>query len=304
MTIQDAGKQILSGNPQSFYVFCGSDYGVKQKYLRLIYQKYGEYVECDTVDAILNRFKAKALFPEKDRLYIVRYDTSFLSTVSDTTQQFIANLDIHGTIVCIYQDSNATSTCMKFLDSYAVEFNPVHSLLIQKYLNSDFPNLDDSIIKNVTESASGYSNAYIICQCIGQCSKQDAFDSSTIKQVFGCKSTSDDHNIRIGLASKNFAFTMQNIDSYDGDLHSILYTILSTMLELDRVLCNRFYKSEYRKFANNWTKYDIYNMFSQTYQKILDSRDYNLNIYDTLVYLISMIQFQAIPNVKYFECEV
>ena len=76
------------------------------------------------------------------------------------------------------------------------------------------------------------------------------------------------------------------------------------MLELDRILCNRFYKSEYRKFANNWTKYDIYNMFSQTYQKILDSRDYNLNIYDTLVYLISMIQFQAIPDVKYFECEV
>lgn len=304
MTIQDAGKQILSGNPKKFYVFCGSDYGIKQKYIRLIYEKYGEYAECNTVNDALNRFRSKSLFSEPDRLYIVRYDMSFLSDISDTTQHMISNLSIRGTIVCIYQDLHATDICMRLLDSYTVEFNPVSNILIQKYLHSDFPSLDDSIIQNVTEYASGYSNAYIICQCITNCSNPSDFDSTTIKQVFGCKSTFDDHHIRIGIASKNFSSTMRFIDSYDGNLNSILYTILSTTLEIDRVLCNRFYKSEYRKFSNIWTHNDVYNLFSQTYQKITESRDYNLNIYDTLVYLISLIQFQSVPDVKYFKCEV
>ena len=97
---------------------------------------------------------------------------------------------------------------------------------------------------------------------------------------------------------------MQLIDIYPGDLNQVFYMMLSTMLELDKLHKNKFYKSPYRKYADRWTDLDIYNMFTNVYYKLSDLRTDNIDVYDTLVYLITLTQFERIPDSNLLSCEV
>lgn len=41
ISIQDVGKQILSGCPSTFYVMVGTEYGVKCRYIQSLTNHYG-----------------------------------------------------------------------------------------------------------------------------------------------------------------------------------------------------------------------------------------------------------------------
>lgn len=304
MLIQDAGKQILSKNPGKIYIFCGDDYGIKNKYIRILKSIYKVSIECDTVEDVLKRSKTKSLLPEPQKLYIVRYDDGFLNSLNDDSMAELSNVSIHGTLVCIYQSDKATAKCMKYLSDFAVEINRVNKNLVYKYILSDFPDLPESILQTVATYTYDYSTAYHVCTCISKCSMISQLDSDTIQQIFHCQKTADDLELRTAIASRNFRYIMQLIDTYQGDLNQVFYMMLSTMLELDKLHKNKFYKSHYRKYADRWTDLDIYNMFTSVYYKLSDLRTDNIYIYDTLVYLIALTQFECIPNTNLLSCEV
>lgn len=304
MLIQDAGKQILSKNPGKIYIFCGDDYGIKNKYIRILKSIYKVSIECDTVDDVLKRSKTKSLLPEPQKLYIVRYDDGFLNSLNDDSIAELSNVSIHGTLVCIYQSDKATAKCMKYLSDFAVEINRVNKNLVYKYILSDFPDLPELILQTVATYTYDYSTAYHVCACISKCSMISQFDSDNIQQIFHCQNETDDLELRTAIASRNFRYIMQLIDTYPGDLNQVFYMMLSTMLELDKLHKNKFYKSPYRKYADRWTDLDIYNMFTSVYYKLSDLRTDNINVYDTLVYLIALTQFGHIPDSNLFSCEV
>ena len=91
LTIQEVGQEVLTGTPKKFYAFVGSEYGVKEKYIELLSNHYGRKVESESVQDILNIMKTRHIIPLQPTLYVVRYDESFISTLSNSTAVTIAN---------------------------------------------------------------------------------------------------------------------------------------------------------------------------------------------------------------------
>ena len=101
-TIQEVGLQILQGTPGQFYVFCGTEYGVKLRYIDILTKHYnGNCVNASSVNEVLNLMRKKRLIPLDPTVYVVRYDDEFLSSLSDKTGDEIAHTNIAGTLVCI-----------------------------------------------------------------------------------------------------------------------------------------------------------------------------------------------------------
>ena len=74
LTIQEAGSQILKGNPGKFYVFVGTEYGIKEKYLLHLVKHYGNVKEVESVKAVMDLMTKKHLIPLEPAVYIIRYD--------------------------------------------------------------------------------------------------------------------------------------------------------------------------------------------------------------------------------------
>ena len=77
-----------------------------------------------------------------------------------------------------------------------------------------------------------------------------------------------------------------------------MYSILSTMLDLEKILCNKYIESDLRPYQKNWTMQDIYNMFMQTYQQLAYMRSISPDPQNVLMYLITLMQFSEIPAVE------
>ena len=60
LSIQEAGKEILTGHPCKFYVFAGDEYGVKDKYLLALKSHYSDYVEAGLSVFVGNSFPKKS----------------------------------------------------------------------------------------------------------------------------------------------------------------------------------------------------------------------------------------------------
>ena len=71
-TIQEVGREILSGQPSKFYVFCGSEYGLKEAYIDKLKAVYPSYKEADTVASVLAQMEGVHLIPLQPTLYIIR----------------------------------------------------------------------------------------------------------------------------------------------------------------------------------------------------------------------------------------
>ena len=51
LTIQELGLQILQHNPLKFYVFGGSEYGIRMRYIEELKNYYGECIESPDVSS-------------------------------------------------------------------------------------------------------------------------------------------------------------------------------------------------------------------------------------------------------------
>lgn len=305
LSLQQVGTQILTGAPGKFYIFTGCEYGIKSKYIQILADHYGNMIESPSVQNILNLMRTKRLIPLAPTLYVVRYDEEFLSSLSDKTSDQIAHTNIIGTIVCLYEQPKHCNKVEKYLPNYTVQIDHINPQFIEKYLRSDFPELPDNFLHLISQYSENYGQAKNIARCMSvlDLPTLSSYTDDELLKLFGRYDISTDSQIRVGIAARNFSYLIKLAESYDGPVDNILYTILSTMIELDKLQTNKYTESPIRPYVKLWTPEDIYHMFMNTYDCIKSLRSSSgCDPKDRLLYIFSLIQFIRIPAVGVLQC--
>lgn len=300
LTIQEVGTEIMKGHPRNFYVMTGSEYGIKRMYIQYLKDHYKNYKEVDTVESVLNTMSTKHFVPLQPTVYVIRYDESFITSLNDKTSSRIRNVNIIGTIVCLYESEKHSSKVEKYLGDYTVHIEKVNSVFVKKYLKKDFPELSDTCIDAAVESCVDWYEAELMCRSM-MLDNRDHLNSQTkqdLKITFGKAVELDEKLIKFIIASRDFNRLLYLIDKKEGEGDSVLYTMLSTMLELEKLTVNKYIDSDLRPYLKNWKMQDIYNMFMQVYQQLKYLRSISSNPQNSLVYLATLMQFQEIPSVE------
>ena len=178
LSIQDVGKEILTGNPRSFYAMTGPEYGIKATYISKLEELYGKKVESKTVEELIKFSSVKHLFPPKPAVYVVRYDEEFIQSLTDRTQSQIDSLVVPGCIICIYESSKHESKLSKYLPNSTVHINLVDGKFVRRYLHTDFPNLPDRLIDSAAHISNDYGHAKNIARSMSNASVSNIFDKS------------------------------------------------------------------------------------------------------------------------------
>lgn len=300
-TIQEVGLEIMTNQPRRLYIMGGIEYGIKCKYLEILKAHYeNRLIEASSMNYIINLFSRRQLFPVPDSVYVVRYDEEFVSGLSSSTSKLMDSLNIHGTVVCIYQDEKHLKKLDKYLPEYTVAINNVSPQYLKQYLISDFPALDSKYIDSAVKWAIDYNQAKIMCQSLVNLPHDKKASDLDIASLFGKSNQSTESAFRIGIASRNFRYLLDVIDEYEGDYNNLIYTALSTMIDVDRCLDSRSGDPKIGKYIKLWTREDIYYMFTNCYSLLRLSRSISINDMKNLICnMCSMVQFSPIP-----ECEV
>ena len=298
-SIQDAGKEILTNNPCKLYVFTGEEYGVKKRYISILNSYYGQLKEYERVDDVLSIFRSKRLIKLQPSLYIVRYDEEFIRSLNDRSENDIRKLNVCGTIVLIYENSKHAAKLEKYLPSYTTSVDSVNINFMIKYILSEFKNMPEKTVRDICEISSNYGQAKNISSCLSLLSSQEVGNISKLSMMslFGKESTSNDSMIKTGIASKNFKYLISVLERYNDDKDKIFYSILSTMLDLDKLKSNPYFDCEAKAYAKYWSGPDIYYMFVNTYSMLKLSRPYSSFDFDNaFIYLFSLLQFDHVPS--------
>lgn len=296
--LTDVGLEILQHHPAKFYIFLGSEYGIKKIYMDNLIQYYGHVEECDSVIKLMRMLSTKRMIPLDPSLYIIRYDDEFLSTLSDKTKYQIDSLIFSGTIICIYDQPKQLAKLDKYIPDYCVTIDGVSKSHITKYLHNSFSTVPDRLINIATNYTDNYGHAMNVCKSMQMIQNLENIYSQTdenIARLFGCNIISDDKQIRLGIAARNFKYLNNMLDNYIGDLGSIFYIILSTTLDVEKSLQSKYYQSDISSYLKLWKLEDVYNMFVNTYEELKKSRSSTYNIKSGLLYLFSLLQFSNIP---------
>lgn len=303
-TIQEVGSEILSGNPQQFYVFVGEEYGIKMRYIDILKSAYDSTFEYDSVNAVLAMMRKSSLIPTPPSLYIIRYDEEFLSSLDTSSESKIEKTDIRGTVVCIYESKKHTDKVSKYLPNYTVSIDSVSPQYVRKYLRSEFKSLPDNFVDLAIDMSKTYGQAKTVCYSMASIpvSELCKVSKDTLAKILGYEYTASDEQIRLGVAAKDFKFLMSMLDSYEGTADSILYDILATLLELEKLLSSPSSNSDLKEYAKYWTVENIYYMFENTYKELKRFR--SLSYSDTfhgVVYLFGLLQFAKVPSPEAME---
>lgn len=302
ISIQDLGLSILSDKPKQLYFLGGTEYGVKDKYIEKLTSLYeGRSSEYPDVDSIISFFSVKHLVAPKPQLYVIRYDEQFISSLNASVASRLKSLKILGTVVCLYEDPKHIEKLDKFLPDYVAVIENVNPQFIEKYLHQDFPKLDDRSIHIATLAASSYGHARNICKSMVHASPEQLakMSESQLAFLFGCNQVVAEDEFKKYIAAKNFPALMKMLDSYEGDLDSLLYVTLQTMIDLEKIVSSKYSNSDLKDFAKLWTVQDIYYMFMNTYEKLQELRsNTSSDARSSLVYLFGLLPFQHIPSTE------
>ena len=301
ISIQDLGMQILKDNPKKFYIFGGSEYGIKNKYIEHLSKLFGPVIECESVEAILDQMHRKQIIPMDKGVYIVRYDEAFVSSLDAKSSDYIDRTKVPGVVVCLYENPKHVAKCDKYLPDYTATIDQVDLKFVVRYLHEDFPKLDDRSIQVAAMSATSYGHARCICSVMSYAKPEDLarLSESKLSSLFGCDSYSNETELKLAIGSKNFKKLLKCAETYAEDLDRILYTILQTMIELDKVKSSKYIDSILGQFGSKWTREDIYYMFMHTYGELSKLRSMSgYSVEDSLIYLFSIVTFQRIPSLE------
>lgn len=300
LTIQEVGSQILTKHPGKFYVFLGSEYGIKSTYINMIKDTYGKLINVDKVSEVLQLMRTKRLIPLQPAVYVVRYDADFLKAVDGSTAASIDSTNIIGTVVCIYEDPKCIDKFDKYLPQHSVIIPEVTKDHLVKYLRRDFPELSDRFIHVAVQYGVNYGHCQQICRALlhAPVGVLEDMTDVDIGSLFGCTDAITEAQLKVGVASRNFKYVINLLDKFEDDLSVVLYAILSVMLELEKISVSRYVDSPYKSYKDRWTIPDIYNMFDQTYEQLRNSRSLSsLDMYNAVVYVLSLLNYSVIPQV-------
>lgn len=301
ISIQELGLSIMSDSPRSFYIVGGSEYGIKDKYIATLTKHYGRKEEYPSVLDVVDFLSVRHLIPVPPTLYVVRYDEGFVSSISNSLVQKISNLKMNGTIFCVYSDSKHIAKLDKFLPGCTCSIEPVNPKFIEKYLHEDFPKLDDRSIKIATKVGCSYGHSRTICSSMVNAdpTKLATMSEAQLMKLFGCESVSAEADIQKAVASRNFAEGAKLIESYEGGLDTLVYTMLQTMIELEKVLTSKYSNSDLKDYAKYWKLEDVYHFFMNAYEELGKLRsNTSTDIKSSLIYLFGLLTFKDVPSVE------
>lgn len=300
LSIQDLGMQILNHKPQKFYVFGGLEHGIKTRYIEELKKFYGDSEEHTSVLDIINLMNTRHIIPLQPKVYIVRYDEVFQTQISEKLATRIRESKIIGTIVCIYSNSKVVSKMDKFLPECTAVIDAVSPQFVFKYLKSDFPELSDRLINVALKCSTDYGQAKSICNSMTFAQDEiSRLPDSAIETIFGYQNLSTQSQIRQGVAARDFAYLLDVVSRYDGELDNIVYTILQTMIDLDKLMSTKYSNSDIRDYVKFWKPADVYYMFMHTYQELKKLRsNSSYDVRNSLVYLFGLLKFSSIPSVE------
>lgn len=304
-SIQEVGMEILGGSPSKFYIFCGSEYGIKCKYIQLLKEHYHGNYECyDHVQDVLNMMKVRRIIPLVPSLYVVRYDDQFISALSQSVSDSIKHSKIVGTLVCIYESEKQLPKIDKYLGDYAVVIDSVSPQYVRKYLHQEFSGIPDTYVDIAIQCSSDYNQARGRCAAMKSLKSRELIQLSNedLMKVFGYQEQSSESMLKMGIAARNFNYCMSVLDSFS-EYDSIYYIILQTLLELDKIKSTKYAQSDLHKYSKLWTPNDIYHMFDHTYNELKQSRSMSTNIESSVIYLLSLINLSPIPSREVLSCD-
>lgn len=297
-SIQEVGLEILGNSPKPFYIFCGPEYGLKEKYIKHLESLYGSLVSSSSVTSVLKSMETKQLIPRKPAVYVVRYDEQFVKSVDVDTSSLIKNTHIIGTIICIYDDDKTETKLDKYLDDYCTRLDCVSSSLIYKYLKSDYT-LPENTLQTIAAHTTSYKRADTLCKLLVNSSfSKQMLAESDIDKLLNIDDSLSDVSIKKLIASKNFKKLSEFLDN-SSNLDNFIYTVFSTMLELERGITNKYVEISVREYCKYWTLEDTYNMFMSSYDQLSKLRSISsYSVKNACIYLIALLQFQQIPSVE------
>lgn len=299
ISIQDLGTSILGEKPDKFYILGGTEFGVKDKYLSQLEAKYGSKYEYARVSEVIAMMGKKHLIPLEPALYIVRYDEEFVSTISQTVADNIRRTKIIGTLVCIYSDAKHITKLDKFLPEYVGIVESVNPKFVEKYLHSDFPKLDDRSIKIAVQASENYGHARNVCRSMmnADIAVLNSMSEQSLINLFGCKNLSSESALQQSIAARNFKAFCNALDDFSGELDTVPYIFLQTMIELEKTKSTKYSNSPIKDYAKYWTIEDIYYMFMNAYEELSKLRsNTSTNILSSLIYLAGLLTFKQIPS--------
>ena len=298
ISIQDLGISILSDSPKPLYFIGGDEYGVKQKYIAHLMQLYGEKVEYGRIADVATLMNSRHLIPLKPKLYIVRYDEVFVSQIQSLSTKLKPD-KIIGTLVCLYSDSKHIDKIDKYFPEYTGVIDAVNPKFIEKYLTSDFPELDAKSIHLATQISANYSQALNVCRSLSNANpaKLAAMTEGSIAHTFGYVDDFTDNQFQHAVASRNFVTALRIVDGYQGDLDTLVYSILQTMIEMEKVLTSKYSNSEFNNYKSLWKLEDVFYLFDNAYHALAELRSNTAtNAYSTIVYLLGLFTFATVPS--------
>lgn len=291
----------MSDSPKYLYIVGGSEYGIKDKYIDTLTQLYGKKEEYPSVSDLIDFLSVKHLVSVPPCLYVVRYDESFVSAASAALAQKLKSLKFKGTIFCVYHDPKHLSKLDKFFPDYTCTIEAVNPKFIEKYLHSDFPHLDDRSIKIATQCSTSYGHARTICKSMIHANPEllARMTEGQLKKLFGCEDVTGEEDIQLAIASRNFNTACRLLDKYEGDYDKLIYTVLQTMIELEKVKTSKYASSNLKEYAKFWKLEDIYYLFMNGYEELTKLRsNTSSDAKSSLIYLFGLFTFKDIPSVE------
>ena len=299
LSIQDIGLSILGDNPKNFYILGGTEYGIKDKYIEVLISKVGPKLEYETVMDVINLMSGYHIIPLEPKVYVVRYDKTFLGVATKELAEQILSLDIIGTLILIYEDSKDLNKLDKVFPDNTASIDPIDVKHMIKYLKSDFPELDENSIRYAAKHSANYYQAKNICRCLDCIKDKVILSEKQIVSLFGIQTTYSNDAVQEAVASRNFNALVYIAEHYESDPQNILYQILRTMIELDKIHSSKYSNSPLKKYSKNWTAPDIYFMFNHTYDAIKSLRSgYVADISDMITYLGALMMFKHVPDTR------
>lgn len=300
-TIQDVGLEIFNHSPAKFYAFLGPEYGIKCRYLDMIAETYkGSVVEADSVQSVISMMKTKHIIPLQPSLYIVRYDETYLSSLDNASFMKLKDIKMIGTLVMIYQTEKQCSKVEKYLPDISVYVGNVDTKFVEKYLKQDFPNLDSRLVKLAAYCGTDYGHAKNIGVCMNSVPSNQfmSYQDSDICKLFGKVDEVDDKVLQIHIAARDVNFLMSNINKFLENTDNTIYTLMSTMVEFDKIWGNKYSDSPIKKYQKVWSREDVYYMFMHGYHQLRLRRSISVNDENQLITLFSLLSFSPIPDIE------
>lgn len=294
-SIQDVGTEILKKEVKALYIFGGPEYGIKMKYIDMIKPIYKEYIELTSMIELLSSLNSKSLIPRPQTLYVIRYDEEFVSKLDAKLAQKIKATKIPGTIIMIYDNDKHITKLDKLLPEYTVMISKVDNRFVFKYLQGDFPELNEEYLKLATHLCNDYNEGRLLCNSISMMDKNilQNLSSTELSTILGKSQSISETLIKASIGTKSMKLICDILEK-DSEYDSILYTMLSSFLDLEKSLNGG--KSDMDQYKSYWTLENVYNMFIHTFNTLSKLRSMNINAKDQIVFLFALMQLKNIPS--------